>query len=346
MGNKGNILITAPFDEKYLEEIRKFVATDRKVFYESWTETGKLLLPYELVERIPKDNIEILIVEAEKIWENVLELPQLKFLGVCRGNPKAVTDPKKATENKVLIVNTPGRNASSVAELAIALMINLARRIVISNNLVKAKKYDNQLQFEQYSKHRGFTLEHKKIGIIALGAVGFQVAKRLQYFDSEILIYDPYVSQEKVDSVGGKKVDLETLMKESDIISIHAPVTKETEGIVNEKMISLMKKDAYLINTARAALIDQDALIHALENKKIAGVALDVYKKEPLSRRSPLIKLPEDLNVIFTSHIGGATDNTIENHSKMIVEDVKLYLKGKIPNRVYNKHVLNHFDLK
>ncbi|MHA1270629.1 MAG: NAD(P)-dependent oxidoreductase [Candidatus Helarchaeota archaeon] len=342
----GNILITAPFDENCLKELRKFENKGIKIFYESWTDTGKLILPYELVERIPKDNIEILIIEAEKVWENVLQLEQLKVLGVCRGNPEEVTDKNKATENGVLILNTPGRNASSVAELAIALMINLARRIIISNNLVKAKKYDNQLQFEQYTKYRGFTLENKNIGIVGLGAVGFEVAKRLTCFGSNIYVYDPYVSDERLKKVNGNKVDLKTLMSKSDIITIHAPVTKETTGMINKDMISLMKPTAFLVNTARAALIDQDALIDALINKKIAGFALDVYKKEPLSRRSPLLKLPEEVNVILTSHIGGATDNTVENHSKIITDDILRYLEGKTPKNVYNREVLNKFNLK
>ncbi|MHA1312006.1 MAG: NAD(P)-dependent oxidoreductase [Candidatus Helarchaeota archaeon] len=342
----GNILITAPFDDENLKELKKVEDRGIKVFYESWTETGKLLLPYELVERIPKDDIEILVVEAEKIFENVLQVPQLKVLGVCRGNPVAVTDPIKATENGVLIINTPGRNASSVAELTIALMINLIRRIIISNNLVKNKKYDNQLQFEQYTKYRGFTLEDKKIGIIGLGAVGFEVAKRLQCFGPDLYIFDPYVAEEKIEKIKGKRVELETLMAESDIITIHAPVTKETIGMINKDMISLIKPTTYLINTARSDLVDEDALIDALINKKIAGLALDVYKKEPLSRRSPLLKLPSDLNVILTSHIGGATYNTIVNHSKMIVENIKLYLDGRVPKNVYNKDVLTKFNLK
>ena len=342
----GNILITAPFDEKYLNELKKLEEKNIKIFYESWIDTGKLILPYELVERIPKDNIEFLVIEAEKIWENVLELPQLKFLGVCRGDPESVVDIDLATKHGVLIVNTPGRNASSVAELAIALMINLIRRIVISNNLVKAKKYDNKLQFEQYTIYRGFTLENKVIGIVGLGAVGYEVAKRLQCFNSKILVFDPYVSEEKIKSINGERVNLETLMSKSDIITIHAPVTEETKGMISKKMFDLMKPRSYFINTARAALIDEDALIDALINNKIAGAALDVYKKEPLSRRSPLLKLPEDVNIILTSHIGGATDNTIENHSRMIVENIKSYLDGKIPKNVVNKEVLKQFNLK
>ena len=342
-----NILITAPFDETYLNELKEFEKKGIKIFYESWIDMGKLILPYELIERIPKDDIEILVVEAEKIWDNVLEIPNLKMLGICRGNPAVIIkSPSKATENGIIIINTPGRNASSVAELAIALMINLARRIIISNNLVKAKKYDNQLQFEQYNKNRGFTLENKKIGIIGLGAVGFEVAKRLQCFNSKVLVYDPYVSQEKLKEINGKQLDLKSIMKESDIISIHAPVTDETTGMINKEMISLMKPTAFFINTARFVLIDQDALIEALINNKIAGVALDVYKKEPLSRRSPLLKLSDDLNLILTSHIGGATDNTVENHSRIITNDIKLYLNGKIPENVYNKDVLKKFELK
>ncbi|MBD3230451.1 MAG: hypothetical protein GF329_19885 [Candidatus Lokiarchaeota archaeon] len=346
----GNILISAPFDEKYLKELKDFAEKKGiKVFYEAWTITNKLILPYELVERIPKDDIEILVIEAEKIFKNVIEIQELKFLGICRGNPTAVfkkTGVEDATENEVLLVNTPGRNASSVAELTIALMINLARRIIRSNNLVKAKKYDNMLQFEQYTKYRGFTLENKTIGIVALGHVGFEVAKRIQCFDSNILVYDPYVSEEKLNEINGKQVDLETLMKESDIVTVHAPVTKETESLIDKEMISLMKPSAFLINTARAVIVDQDALIEALTNGDIAGVALDVYKKEPISRRSPLLDLPEELNIILTSHIGGATDNTVENHSRIIVENIKQYLNGEIPKNTYNKQVLDKFDLK
>ena len=188
-----------------------------------------------------------------------------------------------------------------------------------------------------YNIFMGRELKGKKVGIIGLGNIGFEVAKRLKAFEVEFLIYDPYVKKERVEFINGKLVDLETLMKKSDIISIHCPPTDETDGLIGKEQIGWMKSSAFFINLGRASIIDQNALYNALKAKIIAGAALDVFDIEPVDQDNEFLELD---NVIVTPHIGGDTFETNYLHSMMIVEGIRKILNDEIPTNILNPEVL------
>jgi len=191
---------------------------------------------------------------------------------------------------------------------------------------------------EIYRRFLGWELGGKKVGIIGLGGVGYRVAKRLKHgFDANILVYDPYVDEKKIKELGGKKVDLETLLKMSDLVSLHSKVTDETLGMIGEKEIKLMKPTAYFFNTARAALVDEDVLFNALKEKKIAGAGLDVFGSEPVDSDNRFLELD---NVTVTPHSGGSTFDSEIKQSLMIADDIEKYLNKKKPKFLKNPEVL------
>lgn len=322
-------LILAPFPQPLLERLKAKVET----VYESWADTRRLLPPEELIERIQKDDISILVIEADFIFDEVFDnTDRLRFIGVCRSAVDHV-DLDAATRHGVLVVNTPGRNAISVAELTIGLMLSLARHIPTAHHLIKSGNWDDPVG--PYLSLRGTELANKVAGIVGFGAIGSQVAKRLAAFDMKVLAYDPYAS-EKIARSGARPVDLPTLLEASDFVSIHCPASPETAGLIGARELGLMKPIAYLINTAGWEIVDEKLLLDALEQKHLAGAAFDIFQTHPLSLDSPLLKLD---NVILTPHIGGATDGTVARYSQMIVEDMERFLDGKRPNNVVNPEV-------
>ena len=323
-------LILAPFDPAELEHLKQF--TD--ISYESWTETQSLISPEDLIERVQTQNIPIVVVEADFVFDEVFEAAdKLRFLGVCRGNVNNV-DVEAATRYGVMVVNTPGRNAVSVAELTVGLIISLARGIPEMNSMVKSGNWVDPVA--PYISMRGIELAGKVAGVIGLGAVGLEVVKRLRAFDMEIQVYDPYADNEKVNKAGVKRVELDKLLTESDFITIHCTVTPETTGMIDTHKLGLMKPTGFLVNTARWEIVEADALIDVLKQKRIAGAAFDVFETHPVPHRSPLLALD---NVILTPHLGGATDGVIARHSRMITEDIQRFLNGEKPVNLVNPEV-------
>lgn len=323
-------LIRAPFWPPALERLRKKL----EVTYESWMDTSRLLSAEEFIERIQGEGIEILVIEADFISREVFEkATKLKFLGVCRADTVYV-DVKAATERGVLVVNTPGRNAVAVAELTIGLMLALLRNIPKAHQMVSSGSWVDPTA--AYFSMRGVELSGKTVGIVGFGAIGRQVAKRLIAFDASILAYDPFLDPDKIKEAGAKPVELNELIKKSDIITLHCSTTPEAMGLLSAERIALMKPTAYLINAASAFVIDNEAIIKALKEKRIAGAAFDVYETWPVRPDSPLLKMD---NVVLTPHIGGATDETIMRHSQMMVDDIERFLKNERPKNLLNPQV-------
>jgi len=320
-------LVLAPFHPQALDRIGKSI----EVIYESWMESNRLLSPEEMVERIQSQDIAVLVIEADFVFDEVFEgSDKLRFIGICRAATNHV-DLEAATEHGVLVVNTPARNAVAVAELAVGLMLSAARRIPQAHNFVKSGQWDDPVA--AYFSLRGVELGGKVAGIIGLGAIGREVAKRLRAFDMELLAYDPYITPEQAAQSGVKQADLDDLIKKADFITIHCSLSPETEGLISRERISLMKPTAYLVNTAAWEVADNEALIETLERRDIAGAAFDVYETHPLSLESDLLKLD---NVVLTPHIGGATEDTVARYSKMIVEDIERFLLGERPHNLVN----------
>ena len=320
-------LILAPFCPSVLKRLRQSL----EIIYESWMDTRRLVPAEELIDRIQAQDIEIVVIEADFIFREVFERGRkLKLVAACRGNVTHV-DIEAATEHGVLVVNTPARNATAVAELTVGLMLALVRNIPAAHQMVSSGGWVDPTVC--YSSFRGTELAGKTIGIVGFGAIGQQVARRLSAFDTSILVYDPYVDSEEITRMNARPIGLDELLEQSDFVTLHCPALPETMGLINAQRISSMKPTAYLVNTAGAPIIDREAIVQALKERHIAGAAFDVYETWPVQPDNPLLKLD---NVILTPHIGGSTDETVERHSHMIADDIERFLKGERPENLLN----------
>jgi phosphoglycerate dehydrogenase-like enzyme len=318
------VLILAPFHPDALAELAK----DGEVVYEPWLDTGEITDPVDLGTRLAEERFDALVIEADFVFEETLvAAPGLRFVGACRGEVGEHVDLGAAAARGVTVVNTPGRNAISVAELAIGMMLDLARRIPAADAMVHRAQWSSAV--DNLTAWQGIELAGKTAGLVGCGTIGREVARRLAAFDMHVLAYDPYVEARQ----GGSDavvsfVGLPDLLSRSDFVSIHAAVTDGSRGLIGARELALMKPSAYLVNTARAAIVDERALLDALCQGQIAGAGLDVHRVEPLPFNSPWLALH---NVLLTPHIGGATGDVVRHHSDMVVADLRRWLRGERP---------------
>ena len=233
----------------------------------------------------------------------------LKVIGVLRGGMENVNVPY-AEEKGIKVFNTPGRNADSVADFTLGMILSEARNIAKGHFGLKngewIRNYPNSATIPD--------MPGRTVGLVGYGEIGRKVEKRLQGFETNVLVYDPYM---KGEPVYGKKVDLDTLLKESDFVSLHARLTSENAKMIGARELSLMKPTAYFINTSRAGLVDEEALYNALNNKLITGAALDVFEHEPPGIDYPLVTLP---NVTITPHMAGGSQDAFFNTPKKLAK--------------------------
>ena len=241
-------------------------------------------------------------------------------------------DVAAATQRKIAVTNTPGVLTDTTADLAMALLL------VVSRRLVEADTYARSGKFRSWAPllFLGADVHHKTLGIFGLGRVGFAVAKRAAGFDMRILYHDNCQAEPDMEAqVGAKCVDKESLLKKSDFISIHVPLTAETRHLIGYKELCMMKPSAYIINTARGEVIDEEALVKALQEKRIAGAALDVFEHEP-DIHPALSKMD---NVVMLPHIGSATIETRGKMGLIAAENLIAFFKGQVPPNCINPEV-------
>ena len=183
----------------------------------------------------------------------------------------------------------------------------------------------------------GIGIRGKTVGLIGFGSVGREVARRLKGFECRVLAFDPLIRPEIAEEYGGRLVPLEELLPQADFVSLHAPATESTIGMVNQEFLGRMKKGAFLINTARGDLVDDRALIGALESGHLKGAALDCFSQEPLDKDSPLLRLP---NIILTPHTAAHTDEAVNQMGWMALKDCLAALQGERPLHIVNPEVL------
>jgi phosphoglycerate dehydrogenase-like enzyme len=280
------------------------------------------------------DDVSLLVVEVEKVTSRVLEAAQdLELIAVCRGTPSNV-DLDRATSRGIPVLHTPGRNAESVADFAIGLMLAAGREICRADRHLRRSGWhvDDEIPYLHF---RGPEIVDKHLALLGCGDIGQAIARRARGLRMNVLAHDPYVSQAEVDGLV-ELVSFDELLAHADFLSLHVPVTEETRGMIGWDEISRMKPGAYLINTARADVVVEDALYQALKQERIAGAALDVFWEEPLPADSPWLEVD---NVTLTPHIAGAAYGVRVHHTGMIIEDVRAFVDGRRPARVANPEV-------
>jgi phosphoglycerate dehydrogenase-like enzyme len=221
-----------------------------------------------------------------------------------------------------------------VAELTICHILNLLRNLSRCDAIVKAGGWTTTEGGKIPSIFRGQEFHEKTLGIVGLGAIGRSVARLAKAFGVRVLGTDPYVTRNEAEAMGVEYVDLERVMKESDIVTIHVPLMPSTRGLIGEREIGMMKPTAYLINTSRGAVIDENALIKALKDGRIAGAGLDVFTKEPIPPDNPLLGME---NVTLTPHIGGVTEQAIMRTARTVAEEAARIARGELPKSIVNR---------
>jgi D-3-phosphoglycerate dehydrogenase len=257
------------------------------------------------------------VLDAEKR----LKLIQVFSVGFDR------IDADAAANRGIMVCNVGGSNAESVAELAWGLILGVSRRIPGGDRLMRGGKW------ERFMPQSHKLVWGKTLGVIGFGAIGRRVGKvgRLA-FNMDLLVSDPFLIPETVEAFGGRLVSLETVMRESDVISVHVPLSPATRHLIGVKELRMMKPTAILVNTARGAVIDEAALIQCLQKGVIAGAGLDVFEVEPLSADSPLRRMD---NVVLVPHIGTCPEASVRMR-EVGVENVARFLRGERPMRIVN----------
>jgi D-3-phosphoglycerate dehydrogenase len=310
-------LVTAEFQADGLAELRDL---GYEPVQAGWGVTRRVMDEAELLKTL--DDVEVLICELETVDATVLAAaPALRLVASCRGNPTNV-DLTAAAERDVIVLSTPGRNAISVADFTVGLLLDHARRIGRSERQLREVGWMTQGDLP-YFHFRGPELDGRTIGLVGLGAIGRLVVERARGFGMQVLAFDPFVTEAPPDV---ELASLDELLTRSDVVSIHCPLTADTEGLIGSRELGLMRDDAVLVNTARAAVVDEAALLAALEEGAIAGAALDVFWKEPLAPDHPIRDLD---NVTITPHVAGAADDVQRHHARMILDDIRRWQRGE-----------------
>lgn len=284
------------------------------------------LTPEELLERV--EEYDALIVRSRtKVTEEVIRRGKnLKVIGRAGVGVDNI-DVKAATERGIKVVNAPIASTNSVAELTIGHMIAMLRWIPEATASMKAGRWEKK-------RFMGEELQGKTLGLVGSGRIGTEVAKRAQAFGMRTIAYDPYLPKEIAEKNNIELLDsLEELLKQADIVSVHAALTEETYHMLNYEKLKLMKRGSYIVNCARGGIIDEDGLLKLLREGHLAGAALDVFEQEPPGE-SPLFELP---NVSLTPHIGASTREAQRRAAEIIAEEVARALAGEEPRFWVNR---------
>jgi len=243
-------------------------------------------------------------------------------------------DVQEATKRGIYVTNTPEVLTETTADFAWALLMAVARRVVEADKYVRTGQW--KVSWHP-SMLQGRDVYGATIGIVGAGRIGFAVARRAKGFDMKILFYDVIPRPEMEKELGAKRVDLDTLLRESDFVSIHVPLIKETYHMINAERLKLMKKTAYLINNSRGPVVDEKALYEALKEGKIAGAGLDVFEQEPTPVANPLLRLD---NVVAAPHISSASYETRSKMAEMVAENLVAFFDGRKPPNLVNSGVM------
>lgn len=318
-------LVTAPLRGPGFEKLQRLA----DVVYDPWIEQRPLRI-YDadaLAARIDAEQATIVVVESDSVKGPVLDRPLLAIAST-RGDPNNV-DVAAATAAKIPVVNAPGRNADAVAEMAIALLFAVTRRVVVADREVRAGEVYAGGTIP-YQRHRAWQVAGRTLGIVGLGAVGRALQWRAEGLGMRVISFDPY-------NADATCASLDELLAAADVVSVHAPVTPATAGMIGRRELDLVRDGAVFLNTARAQLHDTDALVAALRDGKLAGAGLDHFVGESLPVDHPLCAME---HVVLTPHIGGATYDVEANQAAMVADDLERLLAGERPRHLVNPEVV------
>lgn len=317
-------LVTAPLRGPGFDDLHRLM----DVVYDPWIEPRPLRIytADQLAERAAAEHVDVLVVESDSVAGPVFDLP-LRAVAATRGDPNNV-DLRGATAAGIPVLHTPGRNADAVAEMAIALLFAATRQVRSADADVRAGEVfrDGTIPYQRF---RAREIAGLTAGLVGYGAVARALRWRLQGLGVDVIAHDPY--QEEA------RHSLDALLNEADIVSLHAPVTDDTVGMIGAEQFDAMRDGVVFLNTARAQLHDTDALVAALRSGKVSAAGLDHFVGEQLPADHPLAGMP---NVVLTPHIGGATWNTEARQAQMVADDLDALVSGRRPVNIVNPEVL------
>mgnify|MGYP005852037275 CR=1 FL=1 len=323
---KPKVYVTRELPERGLKIIKKYIDT------EVWTEYAPP--PKKVIIEKARSVDALASLLSDKIDAEVFNAaPKLKIVAQMAVGFDNI-DVQEATKRGIYVTNTPEVLTDTTADFAWALLMAVARRVAEADKYVRTGQW--KVSWHP-SMMLGRDVYNATIGIVGAGRIGYAVAKRAKGFDMKILFYDVVPRPEMEKDLGAKRMELETLFKESDFVSIHVPLMKETHHLVNAERLKLMKKTAYLINNSRGPVVDEKALYEALKEGKIAGAGLDVFEQEPTPVDNPLLKLD---NVVVAPHISSASHETRSKMAEMVAENLVAFFEGKKPPNLVNPDVL------
>jgi glyoxylate reductase len=323
---KPKIYVTRKLPERGLQIIRKHF--DMEV----WPEYAPP--PKKTIIEKAKNVDALATLLSDKIDAEVFNAaPRLKIVSQLAVGFDNIDIPE-ATKRGIYVTNTPEVLTDTTADFAWALLMALARRVIEADKYVRTGQWKVGWHPDMMA---GRDIYNATIGVVGAGRIGYAVAKRAAGFSMKILFYDVVPRPEIEKDFGAKKVDLDTLLKESDFVSIHVPLMKETQHLINEQKLKLMKKTAYLINNSRGPVVDEKALYKALKEGWIAGAGLDVFEQEPTPADNPLLKLD---NVAVAPHISSASIETRSKMGEMVAENLVAFFEGKKPPNLLNADVM------
>jgi len=319
-GDSMKALLTAETTDDFVVNLETLGYASERA---GWGVTRSALEEDELIARLR--GVSLLVCELEEVSERVLEnSPDLKVIASARANPTNV-DTKAAEARGIWVLNTPGRNSESVADFTISMILASQRRVIQADDHLRNTGWSVSGELP-YFHFRGREISELTIGLLGYGAIGRRVARRLTSgFGAKVLVHDLYVRELPE---GGEWVEFDELFDRSDVVSLHAALPIDGKPLVGQAQLRSLGPEGYLINTARAALVDENALLSALNSGTIAGAALDVFWEEPVPRNHPIFSAP---NTILTPHIAGASIDVPRHHTAIIYEGLSALHMNQLP---------------
>jgi glyoxylate reductase len=319
------VFVTQPIPEKALSRLQAVAEVELN------PDSTHIITKDELTAALKRNNYLVCLLHDRVDAEIINASPNLKLIASMAITPAGV-DVAAASSRRIPVTNIPPFVTEATADLHWALLLAVARRVVEGDRALRSGIFPGS----QSIHFVGGEVNHKTLGIIGLGAIGEAVARRARGFSMRIL----YTKRRQLDEAREAALDVEyrsldDLLRESDFVSVNATLSPATIHLIGDRELHLMRPSAYLINTARGPIVDEKALVQALEQKRIAGAALDVYEREPMVEPA-LINLP---NVVLTPHLGSAALDTRERVADILVDNAIAVIEGRRPPNIYNPEI-------